>query len=86
MKLFTAKGFSLALQITSLILLIGYSASKSKNDLTEISKPKVSKIYPSYFKNEHRQYEFPYLNVEIPKYSAEIIKNKPYWLTISSIE
>ena len=66
MKLLTAEGFSFALQVTSLILLIGYSASKSKNDLPKINKSKGSEIYPSYFKikNEQRLFEFPKLPIE----------------------
>ena len=54
MKLLTAEGFSFALQVTSLILLIGYSASKAKNDLPKINKSKGSEIYPSYFKIKNK--------------------------------
>lgn len=69
MKLFTAEGFSFALQITSLILLIGYSASKTEGALPMIRNPKAGKMYPSYFKIKHesRVYEFPYLHTEISK-------------------
>ena len=80
MKLFTAEGFSFALQVTSLILLIGYNFTKSKDNVLEISKPKASEIYPSYFKtkNEDRLYEFPYLHTEIPKNSEETVtKSRP---------
>lgn len=69
MKLFTAEGFSFALQITSLILLIGYSVSNSKSDLPEMRNPKLIKVSPSYFKiqNKPLHFEFPILPAELLK-------------------
>jgi len=82
MKLFTAEGFSFALQVTSLILLVGYAASQSKDespsyDSPKINKSKASEIHPSYFKIKkvYKLYEFPHLPVKIPKKSVELIKN-----------
>jgi len=76
MKLLTAEGFSLTLQVTSLILLVGYSVSKSKNDLPRSNKPKTSEIYPSYIKikNQMMLYDSPNIPIETPKKTAEILK------------
>lgn len=73
MKLFTNEGFSFALQVTSLILLVGYSASNTTNNLPEVSHPKMMEVYPPdpKIKNEYKLDTSPYLNTEIPKNTTE---------------
>lgn len=69
MKLFTNEGFSFTLQVTSLILLIGYSASKSGDELPYITNIKAGKIYPFYFQTENKNklYAIPLLTIESSK-------------------
>lgn len=77
MKLLTAEGFSFALQITSLILLVGYSASKSTNELPKINESKTGESYPSYFKIKKQQklHGFPVFQSVLPQNLIEATNN-----------